>query len=67
MNRGDFVSFFGRMAAVLPLPSYVQQSKRVRRIGVLSYFREQNPWLNANFAAFLNQLEEFGWTVGKNL
>jgi putative ABC transport system substrate-binding protein len=61
------VSFFGRIAAALPLPGYIQQSKRVRRIGVLSYFKEQNPWLNANIAAFLKQLEEYGWTIGKNL
>src|SRR5690349_17771790 len=67
MNRGDFASLLGRVAAVLPLPGYGQQPERMRRIGVLSYFNEQDQQFNVYLAAFLRQLEEFGWTVGKNL
>jgi putative ABC transport system substrate-binding protein len=67
MNRGDFASLFGRVAAALPLPGYVQQPGRVRRIGVLSYFDEQDPQSSVYLTAFLKQLEEFGWTIGKNL
>jgi putative ABC transport system substrate-binding protein len=39
----------------------------MRRIGVLSYFKDQNPESNAYVVAFLKQLAEFGWTVGNNV
>jgi len=67
MTRGDLVSLFGRVAAALPLSRSVQQPERMRRIGVLSYFKDQNPESNAYVVAFLKQLAEFGWTVGNNV
>ena len=67
MTRGDLVSLFGRVAAALPFSRHVQQPERMRRIGVLSYFKEQDPDSNAYVAAFLKQLAEFGWTVGNNV
>jgi len=67
MARGDFPSLFGRVAAALPLSRSVQQPKRMRHIGVLSYFKEQDPETNAYVAAFLKQLAAFGWTVGNNV
>jgi ABC-type uncharacterized transport system substrate-binding protein len=67
MARGDFASLFGRVAAALPLSRSVQQPERMRRIGVLSYFKEQDPDSNAYVAAFLKQLADFGWTAGNNI
>jgi putative tryptophan/tyrosine transport system substrate-binding protein len=44
-----------------------QQSAQVRRIGVLMPFAEDHPVGQARLAAFLQGLQQSGWTDGRNL
>jgi putative ABC transport system substrate-binding protein len=70
VNRRDFVTLLGGAAAtmlVCPLAARGQQSERVRRIGVLMNLASDDPEGQARNAAFLQALQEFGWTVGRNV
>jgi ABC-type uncharacterized transport system substrate-binding protein len=44
-----------------------QQAERVRRIGVLMHAAADGPEAQARYAAFLQGLQEAGWSVGRNL
>jgi putative ABC transport system substrate-binding protein len=44
-----------------------QPSERLRRIGVLLYLQENDPEARTYVAAFLQGLQELGWTVGRNV
>ncbi|MFL5084226.1 MAG: ABC transporter substrate-binding protein [Xanthobacteraceae bacterium] len=66
MNRRMFVTFVGG-AAIWPLAARAQQSERVRRIGVLMPLPAHDPQFQARNAAFLQALQQLGWTVGHNV
>ena len=66
MRRREFITFLGG-AAAWPLAARAQQSERVRRIGVLMPYAKDNPESQARIAAFLQELQRLGWTVGRNL
>jgi putative ABC transport system substrate-binding protein len=66
MRRRAFIVGLGG-AAVLPLVARAQQSDRMRRIGALMSTRAEDPEGQARLAAFLQGLQEFGWTDGRNL
>src|SRR5437870_5090990 len=55
------------VAALLPLAAPAQQPERVRRIGVLIATAADDPEGQARNAAFLQGLEQLGWTVGRNV
>ena len=44
-----------------------QQPERMRRIGVLSNLAENDPEGQARDAAFLQGLQQLGWTIGRNV
>jgi hypothetical protein len=44
-----------------------QQGKRMRRVGVLSPLSANDPQEQVRNAAFLQGLQQFGWTVGNNV
>lgn len=67
MRRRDFISIVASAAAVWPLPSYAQQADRVRRIGVLMPFSETDAEGKLELAGFAVQLQDLGWTDGRNL
>ena len=67
MNRRAFTTLLGGAAAAWPLAAYAQQGERMRRVGVLMTFAADDPDGQANFAALAQGLQEFGWTVGRNL
>ena len=67
MRRRDFVALLGGAAAVWPLAARAQQPERVRRIGVLMAQGADDPAQQARVAAFLQGLQQFGWTAGRNL
>jgi putative ABC transport system substrate-binding protein len=54
-------------AAAWPIAARAQQRDRVRRIGVLMGFDENDPVAKAMVAAFTQALAGFGWTDGRNL
>jgi ABC-type uncharacterized transport system substrate-binding protein len=67
MRRREFISLIGGMVVAWPLAARAQQRERVRRIGVLMPTDADNPDNQARLAAFLQGLQQFGWTVGRNL
>ncbi len=68
MKRRDFIALLGGAALGWPLAAHAQQpADRVRRIGVLMGFAEDDPQAQAFVAAFQKGLEEFGWTDGRNI
>src|SRR5499427_8404515 len=54
------------MAAAWPLAARAQQSAQLRRIGVLMPFAEDHPVGQARVAAFVQGLQQSGWTDGRN-
>src|SRR5215212_1682421 len=66
MRRREFITVLGG-AAAWPLTARAQQSDRVRRIGVLMSTAAEDPESQLRFAAFVQGLQQAGWTVGHNL
>jgi putative ABC transport system substrate-binding protein len=53
-------------AAAWPLAARAQQGDRVRRIGVLMPYDENDPEQKRRLAAFTQALANLGWTVSRN-
>src|SRR5499425_2433355 len=66
MMRREFITLLGG-AATWPLVARAQQGERVRRVGVLMPFAEDNPVGQARLAAFLEGLRQLGWADGRNV
>jgi putative ABC transport system substrate-binding protein len=66
MKRRAFITLLGG-AASWPLAARGQQAERVRRIGVISPFAANDLEGQARIAAFLQGLQELGWSVGRNV
>jgi putative tryptophan/tyrosine transport system substrate-binding protein len=64
--RREFITLLGG-AASWPLAARAQQGERVRRIGVLQGLAANDPTAQANNAAFLEGLQQLGWTDGRNV
>src|SRR6516225_6929886 len=67
MKRREFITLLGAAAAAWPLAARAQQGERVRRIGVLMNLGSDDAEGQARNAAFLQGLQELGWTVGRNV
>ena len=67
MRRRDFITIVGS-AAVLPLVARAQQpTDRMRRIGVMVGYAEDDPEAQTRLAAFKQGLLTLGWSEGRNL
>ena len=66
MQRRYFLGVLGG-AAVWPLTARAQQTDRMRRIGWLVALRENDPEAQRRTGAFVQQLQQLGWTVGRNI
>ena len=66
MKRREFITLLGG-AAAWPLASRAQQGERMRRIGVLIPYAADDPEGQARIAAFLQGLQQLGWTEGRNV
>ena len=64
--RRDFFTLLGS-AAAWPLAAQAQQGNRVRRIGVLMSFDENDPDAKPRLSAFTQALADLGWTDGRNV
>jgi putative ABC transport system substrate-binding protein len=66
MKRRDFITLLGGAAATWPLAARAQQRERMRRIGVLMTGAADDAEGQARLTGFLQGLQEFGWTAGRN-
>lgn len=67
MRRRKFLGVLGGVAAAWPLVASAQQPDRVRRIGVLMGFAENDEVWQAYLTAFKQRLQDLGWTDGRNV
>jgi putative ABC transport system substrate-binding protein len=65
LQRREFIATLGG-AAAWPLAALAQQGNRVRRIGVLLPFDENDPVAKTYVSAFTQALASLGWTEGRN-
>jgi putative ABC transport system substrate-binding protein len=61
LRRREFIRLLGGATATWPIAARAQTTDRVRAIGVLATFAEDDP----NLVAFKNRLQELGWTEAK--
>jgi putative ABC transport system substrate-binding protein len=66
MKRRDFITLLGA-AASWPLAARAQQANQVRRIGVLLAAAADDAEFQARIGAFLQGLQQLGWTDGRNV
>ena len=66
MRRRQFTTLLGGVAAAWPLAARAQQAERMKRIGVLAQGTSNDPETAARLTAFVQGLQELGWSVGRN-
>jgi putative ABC transport system substrate-binding protein len=67
MKRRAFIAGLGGALVAAPLVARAQPGERVRRVGVLMNGVPDDPEGQARLAAFLQGLQEWGWSVGRNV
>ena len=67
MRRRDFITVVGGAAAAWPLAARAQQREQMRRIGVLMNLTADDAEGQGRLAAFMQGLQEAGWSVGRNV
>jgi putative tryptophan/tyrosine transport system substrate-binding protein len=67
MRRREFITLLGGAAASWPLYARAQQPERMRHIGVLTNLSTGDPEDQTRNAAFLQGLQQLGWTVGRSV
>ena len=65
-ERREFITLLGG-AAAWPLAARGQHAERVRRIGVLLNTTADNPYFQTWVGAFLQGLQQSGWSIGQNV
>jgi len=66
VRRRAFITVLGG-AAAWPLAGHAQQAERVRRVGVLMGFPENDPFTQRIVTTFAQALGRLGWVEGKNI
>ena len=67
MRRRDFIKGIAGTVTTWPLAARAQQRERMRHIGVLGGVAADDPEAHALYAAFLQGLQQLGWTEGTNV
>ena len=67
MRRREFIALLGGTALTAPRTAFAQATDRMRRIGVLMPLVADDPEAKTRLGAFLNGLQQLGWTEGRNL
>ena len=66
-RRRELITLLGGAAVAWPLAVHAQQGERARRIGVLMNLVADDAEGQARIAAFLQGLQQLGWTDGGNV
>jgi putative ABC transport system substrate-binding protein len=66
MRRRELIVGLG-IAAAWPLAARAQQGQRMRRIGALMPYAENDPDSQIRMMALLQGLDRLGWTLGRNV
>jgi len=67
MRRREFIKAMAGSATVWPVVGRAQQGQRMRRIGVLMPFAENDPNAMAQLSGFMQGLAQLGWIDGRNV
>jgi len=67
MRRREFIKSATALAVVWPLAARAQQSERMRRVGIILPATADDLDYQAFVAAFLQELGQLGWIVGRNM
>jgi putative ABC transport system substrate-binding protein len=67
IGRREFIAALGGATVVWPLAARAQQGEGLRRIGLLQGLTADDPVAQANNAAFVQGLQQLGWTDGRNV
>lgn len=67
MRRRELLALVAGAAALRPLAGKAQPPERMRRVGVLMAFPENDPVTRAGITALVHGLEPLGWVEGKNI
>ena len=67
MKRRAFITLLGATGAAWPVGAKAQQGERVRRVGVLTPWPANDAEGQQRVTAFVQALQQLGWSVGKNL
>src|SRR4029453_1966471 len=67
MRRREFITLLGGAAVAWPQATRAQQREKMRRIGVLMNLTSEDAEGQGRLAAFLQGLQEAGWSVGRNV
>jgi putative ABC transport system substrate-binding protein len=66
-SRRKFITLLGGVGAAWPLAARAQQSKHMRRVAALMPYTANDPQAQNRNAAFLQGLQQLGWTIGQNV
>jgi ABC-type uncharacterized transport system substrate-binding protein len=66
MKRREFITLLGG-AAAWPVAARAQQAERMRRVGLLLPAAADDSEFQARVGAFLQGLQQSGWTIGRNV
>ena len=67
MRRRDFIKLICGAAAAWPAVAWGQQDDRIRRVGLIAPLAADDPAAQLRKAAFLQGLQELGWSDGRNI
>jgi putative tryptophan/tyrosine transport system substrate-binding protein len=67
MQRREFITLLGSVAATWPLATRAQQAERIRRIGILLPAAADDLTWQARVGGFQQGLALLGWTIGRNV
>jgi putative tryptophan/tyrosine transport system substrate-binding protein len=67
IQRRQFITLLGGAAVAWPQATRAQQREKMRRIGVLMNLTSEDAEGQGRLAAFLQGLQEAGWSVGRNV
>jgi putative tryptophan/tyrosine transport system substrate-binding protein len=67
IGRRKFISVLGGATVAWPLAARAQQPEQMRRVGMLFGIAADDPTAQAEYAAFLQGLQQLGWTEGRNV